>query len=412
MPVMEKFFGKPPVNHFMVRHPFICPREVLAEFRQFCKYRHGMDLDTYVFSQADPKNPLALNFSEWQTLGGFCFEHQKDKFSWVWADDAGRPCIHQGWSHGGLKPEHRAEMECIIEGPYSAKDLMEHKTSWPCNESFKEMGSMAEVVALLVKESSASNARLLEALKSALKEQGGEISSAPVKTPPRASSAQHEGFLLAIQTYPGANDGLKRHWPYFEKSGASRIVAIGTTDYLCSAPCEIIPIGANKYIDGAHLPQRLVDTIKWCLTQPEDKYLVCEWDCLFLRPIKPDFKGFCTCKAGGKLPKTKASSFYHNPWAMDRKTAEQLVVALEEIIADGECTGPTASPDVTICLAADNLSLPVNIAHWKQFTRNSLDVPGDLELACEAVKTVDVIHGVKLAKELARIERSIKKEVK
>jgi hypothetical protein len=115
-PVIEKFMGHYPERHMMVRHPFIVPRSVLPEMRQFCKYRHGVELSDYIMAQAVPGQPLALTFSEWQCLGAFAFEHQHDKFTWVHEKDAGEPCVHQEWSHGGLTDAIRAKLEQILKG--------------------------------------------------------------------------------------------------------------------------------------------------------------------------------------------------------------------------------------------------------------------------------------------------------
>ena len=74
-------------------------------------------------------------------------------------------------------------------------------------------------------------------------------------------------LLLVIQSYPGATYAVNRQWPFYLNAGAYEIHGIGTTDNGCIWPDGVksVLIGDNKYIDGKHLPNRLLDTIEYCL---------------------------------------------------------------------------------------------------------------------------------------------------
>jgi hypothetical protein len=217
-------------------------------------------------------------------------------------------------------------------------------------------------------------------------------------------------LILAIHTWPGGSEALLRHAEWFRIAKADRTVVIGTIGGNCSHPpdFEYTEIATDSYMAGRHLPQRLMDTIRWCLDQPGCEHIVvCEYDTLFFKPI-PRVEGVWAHLAGGRTFDAKASCFYHNPWAMDRASAELLVPEMRAIIEEGHCTygSVESSPDVFFAYACERLGLGVRSDVMTEFSRNALDCPGDLDRAREAyVNGVDVIHGVKKAIELQVITR-------
>lgn len=215
--------------------------------------------------------------------------------------------------------------------------------------------------------------------------------------------------LLAIHTFPGGSPALLRHAPYFERSGASRIVAITTTDGVCMVPegWEQKAIGVNSYMNGDVLCRRLLDTIAWCAKQPEDRYIIAEYDVLFFHPV-PEFSGICVDKTGGQTWGSEASWFGHNPWCLDRESCQPLMNAMVEIIMQGHCTygKPESSPDVFFAYACERSGLPVKHDLMRLFTRNCFDTPGSLYEARQAyLDGCDVIHGCKTKAELEFITR-------
>lgn len=417
VPVMHKFLGRKPQAEFMQRHPFMVPSWALPEIRQFCRYRHGVEMSDYIMAQADAKNALALTFSEWNCLGFFLHEFHHERIAWVeenspqWKPD----CVKQFWSHGGLSFEHSREMEDIlgcggnaVQGE-PARAVASYAVETPAAPS------PFDAIEILLQEASKSNiakARVLKALKSAGLVKGGKLRTPATKTIPAPIVRNHDPILMCVQTYPGANAGLKRHLPFLKASGAHRLVAITTIDGKCEVPegMEEVQIGDNKYIDGPHLPQRYIDILKWCLTQPENHFAIVEWDVLFFKPIKP-WSGVCVVPAGGKLPNAKASTFFHCPHLIDRESAERLIPEMQEIIRQGLCKyqWPEASPDVFLSLAIDRTGITPRTNHFTHWTRNSWDIPKDEELAWEAVRNgVDCIHGCKTEHNLAGVVEALK----
>lgn len=223
-----------------------------------------------------------------------------------------------------------------------------------------------------------------------------------------------ETLVLAIHSYPGANGAAHRHYPYWQRSGADSIVGIGTISGLIpqmdnkpDPPCEwpegmeTVNIGGNRYIDGPHLPQRMIDTLQWFIDKREEDYIcIIEWDTIFLKPIqRPFFKGISSHLAGGKPHGLACNYFIHNPYLMDAKTALKIINAGNKLIKEGEFVG--GSPDTFLGHLTERFNVPLKTDAWTQFSRNSLDNEGDLKKAREAyLAGVDVIHGIKQAHEL------------
>lgn len=405
--VMEKFLGKKPENEFMREHPEFVPSWALKEMRMFCKYKHGVTLEEYIMSQKDPNNDLALVFSEWNCLGFFLWEFHRDKIHWL-DDSEGHNCTYQGHTHSGekRKQEDLAKFREILGEPES---ITQRPLGGGTAESRLTLESCIEYLAQEAGKDGFAKARILRQLKTAWKDIKAPVNGKPrgrkKSEPPRE---QNKGFLLCIHSYPGANETVERHWSFFKKSGATRIAGIGTTDGECVWPKEIDwvhEIGENKYIKGDHLCRRLLDTIKWCMTQPEDHFMIAEYDVVFLKKI-PLPHGVCAHLTGGQVNGSKTSQFFHGPWCFDRASGAALIAALEAVLP--ECQGPPDnSPDLFFGLACERAQIKVGCG-FKMFTRNSLDEPNSLDLAVEsAVSGVHCIHGVKRDFELQAIQSAL-----
>jgi len=222
-------------------------------------------------------------------------------------------------------------------------------------------------------------------------------------------------LLLVIQSYPGANDAVNRQWPFYLNAGAYEIHGIGTTDNGCIWPNGVksVLIGDNKYIDGKHLPNRLLDTIEYCLKTNFSHFCIAEYDSIFFNKI-PEWTGIAAHLAGGKTCEDESrfcgsstSTFIHNPWFIDRPTAEILLPIGREILQRPELSFdwwyglPESSPDVFLAWVCQEANIKVKYDLMKEFSRNRLDVPGDLELAREfRINGVEIIHGLKTEHEL------------
>lgn len=202
-------------------------------------------------------------------------------------------------------------------------------------------------------------------------------------------------LLLAVHTYPGANQAIERHFPCWVKSGADEIMGILTQDG-CQWPdgYNSVKLGRDSYIDGPVLPQRLLDTMKLMLLMPFDRFCIIEWDCLFFKPL-PEFSGMSAFHAGNRMGNMLAEKFYHVPWCFDFDAGTAFVKEGEKAIREVQPGMHECSPDVFFGWVCERAGLPVS-QPWEGFSRNSLDCAGDVELAREAyLSGATAIHGIK-----------------
>ena len=211
-------------------------------------------------------------------------------------------------------------------------------------------------------------------------------------------------MILAIHSYPGANATVARHWPYFQNAGAGYIVGIGTTDGGCQWPEEVtsVNIGKNAYLDGPHLPQRLLDTLDH-FEGSDNVIVICEYDCVFFKPLPlNELEGVGLYLTGGKAPGCKGHFFAHSPWAFHPDVVPKVITEGRKMLAAGEYEA--GSPDTFLGLLCERTGIPVQFGLWGQYSRNSLDIPEQLEEARQAcLDGVHVIHGVKTPEQLSYI---------
>lgn len=201
-------------------------------------------------------------------------------------------------------------------------------------------------------------------------------------------------LLLCIHSYPGANHLIEAHWPFWEKSGADLIIGIGTEGGGCKWPAgaEHVEIGPDHYIAGAHLPKRLIDTMRFMLCLNFDRFCIAEWDCLFFKPL-PEFSGMGGFHAGNRSEGMKTEKYFHTPWCFDVESGNAFLKKADELLP--LVTGHEASPDVFFGWVCQEAGLSV-AQPWSGFTRNTIESAADAELARDAYRNgAMAIHGIK-----------------
>ena len=107
--VMRRCIGQEAPAEFMRRHPQLIPRWALQEFRGFVADRHGVSLEHYIMNQPSG------HFSEFNCIGFYLWLCHHDKIHWMNTEDYLPPTVlTQRWSHGGITPEIRAEIEAVL----------------------------------------------------------------------------------------------------------------------------------------------------------------------------------------------------------------------------------------------------------------------------------------------------------
>ncbi len=209
---------------------------------------------------------------------------------------------------------------------------------------------------------------------------------------------------LLIHGYPGCEDGLRRHWPYFKKSGLD-LFGIGREGHIMQWPESMVTkdIGPNGYIEGGQLPERMTHTFRWFRDDPRfanyTHAMLVEWDVVFLRPPPEITNPVCANKAGSFDHNGKGISFFHGPWTLSKLTADLFVQKADELLAKGERTGGT--PDFFFGLVWDELG--VTVQHLEgTFSRNSLDIEADRIMARDRIRSGECwyVHGIKSKSQL------------
>lgn len=210
--------------------------------------------------------------------------------------------------------------------------------------------------------------------------------------------------ILAIQTFKGANDTVWRHYPFYEKCGADRIIGITTLGGKCRWPTlDQYEIGKDSYVDGPHLCERLLDTIDWCLSLRATEIIVAEYDTLFFREMpKPFPSGLVMNRTGGGGDGFKGAQYYHGPWCMNAETAREVVTVGRDMIMEGEIE--RGWPDRFIGWLAEFHKIPVVDGFFQNYTQNALDRPQFLEEARAAILSgAHAVHGCKTPAQLEYI---------
>lgn len=203
---------------------------------------------------------------------------------------------------------------------------------------------------------------------------------------------------LLIQNYHSAKERIQWMWPFWKKSGFD-LFGIDTEDKECFWP-EKIPIkkiGIDAYIEGAHLPQKLIDCFRWFV---EDEIFadythccVIENDTLVLKIPYFDSLYAGGIHAGYKLPPMLANKYYHNPWWLSRNACERFVCCGQELIDEGknEC----GHPDFFFGYVMEQLEEQVT-EFTGTFSQNTILDDWQINPAREAVRAgAWAIHGVK-----------------
>lgn len=211
---------------------------------------------------------------------------------------------------------------------------------------------------------------------------------------------------LSVFTCNKGNAALQRHWPCFLRQQADSNYVIATENTHCEIPegASELKIGVDDYINGAHLPRRLIDSISRLLDKPWDVLMLAEYDTVIFNRIRVEaMEHAMAAHLAGHMP---AYHFYHNPWVLHREVAEKFIQTGETVIRDGVCSYGSieSSPDVFFGLVCFMLKMPIQHNLWREFSRNSMTNEGDLELAKACYRDgYDVIHGIKTKEELEYI---------
>lgn len=214
-------------------------------------------------------------------------------------------------------------------------------------------------------------------------------------------------MILAVHSFPGGNDAVARHYPYWQRVGFERIIGIGTMDGGCRWPqgMESVNIGDNTYINGDALPKRLVNTAAYLLEGMIgfwDYAAIVEYDTVTFKPLPvPAVGELAMVCAGGPQAGRKGRWFYHNPWVASYQTWRQIVDAGRSMLQEGDFEN--GSPDCFIGWLAERFNIPVDQNLFRTYSRNTIE-SWCADEARDAYRSgVHAIHGIKSKEILDKI---------
>lgn len=90
--IMYEFHGVQPPAEMMRRHPFMFPRQLTENLRNFCQHAHGKSIRDYVMQKG--------RFSEFNVLGFYAWRFMWNSFHWIHteADEMPPSMVRQFWS--------------------------------------------------------------------------------------------------------------------------------------------------------------------------------------------------------------------------------------------------------------------------------------------------------------------------
>lgn len=219
--------------------------------------------------------------------------------------------------------------------------------------------------------------------------------------------------LLAILSYQKANDMVMRHMPYFRRAGCD-ILGVGREDTTCLWPAVddqfigSIKEGKDSYVSGSNLIEMHLGVLDYCIdTYFQYTHLVLtEPDAIFLKPLPSLMHGIMGTLAGGRSEGFHSSFYFHGPWVMDIRTAEQVLMRGQRLLEAGLIE--RGFPDRFYGLLCDLYCEEIQFKKFPGYSQNRLDRPEYIAQAREAIKAgAHYVHGIKTAQELQAVTEGI-----
>lgn len=210
--------------------------------------------------------------------------------------------------------------------------------------------------------------------------------------------------LLGIFSYAGANDIVKRHWPYYTLADCA-IWGIGRTDSKCVWPAGIWRtdnIGKEGYVGKGKLCERLVDAMAMfafnkAFEEFTDLCLI-ECDAIFTKGLPKHSGGLISHLAGGPSEGFLSTRYFHTPWWVDRETASMIAGMGAQLIRQG--TIENDFPDRFLGLICDRYP-EIKVTQSNTFSTNLIDSIPLLLAARLSIETgAYYIHGIKTEAQL------------
>lgn len=97
----------------MCRHPSVMPIGFYRPYRNYVAGVHGKSFEDYMM---EGRNEFPQNRMDWTAMGAWAWKFMRDDFNWIDVEKPNYPIdrLRAYWSHGGITPEIREEIEGFL----------------------------------------------------------------------------------------------------------------------------------------------------------------------------------------------------------------------------------------------------------------------------------------------------------
>jgi hypothetical protein len=209
--------------------------------------------------------------------------------------------------------------------------------------------------------------------------------------------------LVVVLTHPEARPILEMNLPWMARSGCDIAVVhhAGTLqrNWMNNEIRYHVEIGGppdstpNRWLD------RFLDVLQWCVSSSDadgySNFLLCESDCIFLRPIPGTFGGIAATLAGHKSEGFLAETFWHCPWLFSFDAAQEFL-RRARIMLNFNLT-EHGFIDRFLGAYSELYNVPIlNLADGQTYSRNTIEGYAQIQEARKAIaEGAWFLHGIK-----------------
>lgn len=181
--------------------------------------------------------------------------------------------------------------------------------------------------------------------------------------------------LGVIQSYPGGSHDLRFLWPWTKRhAGFNDVLVTGPKGTWHPPEAAFFECGRDAYVDGEHLPKKLVDSVEAGLRMfPQATWItVEEYDCWhprdFVRSVPEGV--MCGLRCGGQIQGCESHFYMHWPVSATRVTWERWPPFARMLL--NQRRYELGTPDAFLALACEVAGIAPKFDCWHGFSRNTI----------------------------------------
>lgn len=207
---------------------------------------------------------------------------------------------------------------------------------------------------------------------------------------------------VLIISHARVNKTVAQNFPWYQKSGG---VLFGVCDRNtgCKWPDGMTVLEFDEIPDRRQFQlRRFLQVLEWAVADGAslgfERFALCEYDCIFVRPIPDDLPGLAATRVGQRSQGFHGRWYYHCPWIFSLDAAKQFLMYANRMMECGLDEGGFIDRFIGL---QDDLYGPAIFAA-PNYSQNSIDRPEFIREAQSAVQRPDcfALHGIKTHEQL------------